>query len=196
MNAQFDRQSDRKAVLRTAKVVFDNAVFDCLIIDMSARGARVRFGSTLAVPMNVSLKLPDGTSYDAVRRWVRGEEAGLEFLSDTSVSPATRAAALAFHTRFLGEDYPPLVALEKADFLHDEAVRVAAVAVFLALVELQTVLKRRGVPLEGAAPRLSPINTASTPASTGVLSGSGPLQSMAAGKTSTSAVTPPRPPTP
>ena len=187
MNMQFDRQSDRKAVLRTAKIVFENAVLDCIIVDLSPRGARVRFGSASALPMNMSVKLPDGTSYDAVRRWVRGEEAGLEFLSDTSLSPAARAAALEFHQRFIAEDYAPLIALERADFLHDEAVRVASVAVFLALVELQTVLKRRGVPLEGADPRSSPISTASTPASTGVLSGIGPLQSIAPGNTRTSA---------
>ena len=181
-------------MIRTAKIIAGDTVFDCLIMDLSAHGARVRFGSTTSVPEQVAIRLPDGTSYDAIRRWVRGEEAGFEFIAETGLSVEARQLALAYYERLVGEDYAPLAALERADFLNDEAVRVASVTVFLALVELQAVLKRRGMPFSGAVP--DAISRASTPASTGVLIGTGPLHSIAAGTNSTSATTQPRPAAP
>ena len=182
----FDRRCDRQSVLKIAKVVADAGVFDCIIVDLSSQGARIRFGAATALPEFVALRMADGTSFDAVRRWTRGEEAGLEFTADTSLSRAAREQAWALHERLLNEGYPPLDELKRSDYFDDAPIRVAAVAVFAALVELQAVLKQRGLPPDHSR--------ASTTASTGPLSGTGPLQSMAAGNTSTAATTPGRPP--
>lgn len=194
----YERKFNRQSVLKTAKVVADHGVFDCIVMDFSSKGARVLFGATTSLPEHVTIKLSDGTSYDAVCRWVRGEEAGFEFTADTSMSLASRHLAWQAYERLLAEEYGPLTQLERADFLDDESVRVATVAVFAALVDLQTVLKRCGVrpdpdPPEADQPGHDQHSTASTAASTGVLSGTGPLQSIAAGNSNTAATIMPRP---
>lgn len=192
----YERKFNRQSVLKTAKVFADHGVFDCIIMDFSNKGARVLFGATTSLPEHVTIKLSDGTSYDAVCRWVRGEEAGFEFTADTSMSLASRHLAWQAYERLLAEEYGPLAQLERADFLDDESVRVAAVAVFAALVDLQTVLKRCGVRPDPDQPELDQHSTASTAASTGVLSGTGPLQSIAAGNSNTATTIVPRPPSP
>jgi len=204
----YERKFNRQSVLKTAKVVADHGVFDCIVMDFSSKGARVLFGATTSLPEHVTIKLSDGTSYDAVCRWVRGEEAGFEFTADTSMSLASRHLAWQAYERLLAEEYGPLAQLERADFLDDESVRVAAVAVFAALVDLQTVLKRCAVrpdpdppepdqpepdQPEPDQPEHDQHSAASTAASTGVLSGTGPLQSIAAGNSNTATTIMPRP---
>ena len=171
-------------MLKIAKVVAETAVFDCIVVDMSAHGARVRFGAATVVPDVLTLKLADGTSYDARRRWTRGEEAGLEFIADTSLSGAARRQAWALQERLAQECLPPLEALRAAGYFADEVIRAAALTAEAGLGALQAVLARRGLPPSHSA--------AASAASTGVLSGTGPLQSMAAGRTSTAATTPAR----
>ncbi len=57
------RGQGRKAVLKRAQVVFDNAAIDCIVENMSDSGARVRFGHPVALPEVVSLRFNDGTSH-------------------------------------------------------------------------------------------------------------------------------------
>ena len=171
--ATFDRKAERQSVLKMAKVMTGTSLYDCIIIDFSTKGARIRFGSATALPDAVSLKLPDGTSYDAIRRWTRGDEVGLEFLADTSLGREAREQAWLIREQLIHQPFPPLESLKRVDYFDDEPIRVAAVAVFVALVELETVLKRRGLPP-------STQSTATTTASIGPLTGTGPLQSMAA----------------
>ena len=73
------RGEGRKAVLKRAKVVFDSVCMDCIVENMSNAGARVRFGHPTPLPEVLELKFSDGTSHPALRRWARGEVAGLEF---------------------------------------------------------------------------------------------------------------------
>ena len=180
--APVDRKAERQSVLKMAKVMTGTSLYDCIIIDFSTKGARIRFGSATALPDAVSLQLPDGTSYDAIRRWTRGDEVGLEFLADTSLGREAREQAWLIREQLIHQPFRPLESLKRADYFDDEPIRVAAVAVFAALVELETVLKRRGLPP-------STQSTATTTASIGPLTGTGPLQSMAAGSANIAGMT-------
>jgi len=89
------RGKGRKAVLKRAQVVFDNAAMDCIVENMSDGGARVRFGHPVALPEVVSLRFSDGASHPARRRWARGEVAGLQFSGAGPAAEAERRHLLA-----------------------------------------------------------------------------------------------------
>ncbi len=80
------RRGARTGVLKRAKLVFGNddmsrSVIDCVVMDLSPTGARVRTGTPVTVPEWVTFLLPDGMSSRARRRWTRGNEIGLELTS-------------------------------------------------------------------------------------------------------------------
>ena len=74
------RLADRKAVLKGAQIIFQDSVFDCVVLNISTKGARVRTEAMMPVPEQVSLSLRDGTVVPALRRWARGTEIGFEFV--------------------------------------------------------------------------------------------------------------------
>jgi PilZ domain len=84
------RREGRKALLKRAQVVFENAGIDCIVENMSGSGARIRFGSPIALPEVVALRFHDGTSYPARRCWSRGTVVGLEFSGEGPAGEAER----------------------------------------------------------------------------------------------------------
>ena len=84
------RREGRKAFLKRAQVVFEGAGIDCIVEKMSDGGARVRFGSPVALPDVLALRFHDGTSHPVRRRWGRGEVAGLEFSGEGPAAEAER----------------------------------------------------------------------------------------------------------
>lgn len=77
------RQIARAAVLQKVKVIFADStyadsVIDCLVVDRSQDGVRVRTAVAVTVPEWVTLKFSDGATFRARRRWVRGVEIGFE----------------------------------------------------------------------------------------------------------------------
>lgn len=145
MSDRDSRREQRNRVLKGGKVVFDNAVFDCHVLDISPNGARVRFSVPVVVPEAVVLRLRDGASYHAVRRWSRGNEVGLEFSGPAIASndeALGRAAGQALETLRgveLAKCYDLLLAER---FFGNENLRKAADAARIALFNLETILRQ------------------------------------------------------
>jgi hypothetical protein len=77
------RQKSRGRTFKVGKLIFGGGhpvVIDCLVIEMSARGARVETSVMIQVPDRLTLRLVDSTEYNARRAWAIGNRIGLEFL--------------------------------------------------------------------------------------------------------------------
>lgn len=68
-------------MLRRAKIVFNRgySALDCVVLDLSPEGARLRFGSMLGLPDRFELRLDNGLAYPAVVRYRTAEVAGISF---------------------------------------------------------------------------------------------------------------------
>ena len=134
-------------MLWAAQLEMGDSLLDCIVLDISPRGARLRFRVPVAVPDGgvVRLRLRDGTRYPARRRWSRGTLVGLEFLGPGAA--LTADAATARRARALLEAVqagPPaawLPMLQAERFFGDEALRLAAEAVELAHARLEAALR-------------------------------------------------------
>jgi hypothetical protein len=76
------RKFERKRVLRRGRIVFRKGygVIDCVVLDLSAGGARLSTPGLLAMPERFELRLENGPSY-AVEVVSRGlETTGVRFL--------------------------------------------------------------------------------------------------------------------
>lgn len=78
-----DRRSAKRAsTLKSGKLVYGGtwgAVVDCLVLDLTDRGARVETILAVDVPDVFFLRLSDGTERRGYRRWVSGHQIGIEF---------------------------------------------------------------------------------------------------------------------
>ena len=88
-----NRSELRDLVLKSAKLVFNDAVIDCSILDISAQGARVGLRTPMPLPRMVALHLRGGAIYQARRAWMRGLEVGFEFSSDSTLDVVTAKMA-------------------------------------------------------------------------------------------------------
>jgi hypothetical protein len=86
-DANFDnkRLAIRQAVLKAAQITFNQSVVDCLVLDISEIGARVRTAAVVPIPEQVTLRLRGGAIFPAVRRWTRGMEIGLSLESTAAL---------------------------------------------------------------------------------------------------------------
>jgi len=76
------RVEHRNRVFKRGRIIFGDgfSTLDCIIRDLSSRGARITVEDQIAVPQIFSFALLDsGAIYSAVRRWQRGRSIGLEF---------------------------------------------------------------------------------------------------------------------
>jgi hypothetical protein len=79
------REKRRGRTFKVGKLIFGGftpVVIDCLVIELSALGARVETSVMVQVPDLLTLKLVDSTEYRARRVWAIGNRIGLEFLTD------------------------------------------------------------------------------------------------------------------
>ena len=138
------RRTPRTRVLKGGQVIVGNVTYDCMVLDISPHGARVKFNIPLIVPESVILRIRDGATYPACRRWSRGTEVGLEFAGPPLASgneghsrralealDAIRAASLTTCSRILQEER----------YFGDEALRRAAQSAELAYDLLLEALK-------------------------------------------------------
>jgi hypothetical protein len=93
------RASVRARSLLTGKIIVDDGAVshDCVIRNLSTRGARVRIAGAVNLPASVGLLVVrEGLLFDARIAWRRGEEIGLAFTAKhdlrTDVDPAHRGA--------------------------------------------------------------------------------------------------------
>jgi hypothetical protein len=77
------RREKRSRTLKSGKLLYGGVnltAIDCLIFNMSERGARVEISVMIDVPEVFSLRLNDNIERRARRRWAFGNQIGIEFL--------------------------------------------------------------------------------------------------------------------
>jgi hypothetical protein len=82
--ASEQRQQARAHVLRRGKIVFRRgyAVIDCVVLDVSPEGARLRVGAWLDLPERFELRIESGGVHEARVRYRNLEEIGVQFVED------------------------------------------------------------------------------------------------------------------
>jgi hypothetical protein len=78
---------ERARTLLGARILFrqGNSTLDCRVRDISLYGAKLEMSSTVALPEEFDLTIPQkGHRYRCVLRWRRAEQAGVEFLTSVS----------------------------------------------------------------------------------------------------------------
>ena len=80
------RRFPRAHVLRRAKIVFrrGNSAIDCVVLDLSAGGARIRIGTWLGMPDRFELRIENGPARTAAVRFRGVDLAGLEFVDEAA----------------------------------------------------------------------------------------------------------------
>jgi hypothetical protein len=76
------RGEQRRKALKGGRIVFNNSAsaIDCLVRDMSAKGARLEVESVLGVPNEFTLILADGSPpRQCTVRWKRARSIGVAF---------------------------------------------------------------------------------------------------------------------
>ena len=78
------RRHARCSMFKPAHVVLDDAVLDCVLLDLSPGGAQIYLLARADLPERVTLWLPDGEGRRMQCRWQRGSHIGLEALGEAS----------------------------------------------------------------------------------------------------------------
>jgi hypothetical protein len=75
------REHPRTHVLRRARIVFRRgySTVDCVVLDLSEGGARIRIGNWLALPPTFELRMENGAPRDAEVRFRTRETLGVRF---------------------------------------------------------------------------------------------------------------------
>ena len=77
------RRHARCSMFKPAHVVLEDTVLDCVLLDLSAGGARVYLIARAQLPDRVALWLPSGESRAMRRVWQQGSYIGPEATGDT-----------------------------------------------------------------------------------------------------------------
>lgn len=94
MAVEESRLAARQGVLKGAKIVLGaSTVIDCVVLNLSSRGARVRLSAMMALPPQVTLCFRAGAAFTASQRWARAQEIGLEFIGPASLTARAAVAA-------------------------------------------------------------------------------------------------------
>jgi hypothetical protein len=139
------RQKPRETVIQKGQLVFGDSIADCIVLDISAEGARVRTAAVMHIPERVTLRLRGGALLPAVRRWTRGAEIGLAIAGQLSLADErtheARMIGRTLHEDGLAE---ALRRLRAANFFDDPELRAVAEDAEAATDRLETALKARG----------------------------------------------------
>jgi hypothetical protein len=141
------RLAIREAVLKAAQIIFDHSVIDCLVLDVSDTGIKVRTAAVVPIPEQVTLRFRGGAIFPAVRRWARGKEVGfsLDVIPSLSEEPAALAWRIYESVRAITIE-EPLKLLRHCRFFDDAALRAAAEEAEAGLRRLETALRARAAP--------------------------------------------------
>jgi len=142
------RGAERDSVLKGAAVVFGNSTLDCIVLNISRSGARVSFATPVTIPKIVTLRLRDGSTYPAHRRWARGMDVGLEFTRAVIASGdegRIRRAWAALEAVQAADPFAWLGILRAERFFGDETLHRAAEAAEAAHMRLEAALRPHAV---------------------------------------------------
>jgi len=137
----------REAVLKSAQIIFAQSVVDCLVLNVSETGAKVRTASVVPIPRQVTLRFRGGASFLAVRRWTRGPEIGFSLALTATLDdgPAELAWGIYEYVRATTIE-EPLRLMREYRFFDDIALEAAAEAAEAGLRRLETMLRARAAP--------------------------------------------------
>jgi hypothetical protein len=139
------RRSPRASMLKRAQIVAGEAVYDCVVLDGSAEGARVQLEMPVPLPDQVELRFRGGVAAPARQRWGKGAEWGLELLEEgrrLGPNQAERAWA-AYEALRDGRLDQACRMLREDQYFEDEALRDIAEEAEAARHRLETALRRR-----------------------------------------------------
>jgi hypothetical protein len=136
------RRGRRKGVLKRAQIVVDGVVFNCVVENLSATGAKLRLGVPTPLPEAFAVRFPDGTSHAARRSWSRGTTVGVAFEAGSPAAEAEqRHLVEAVREASLAADPAAMLGLLRAAwFFGDETLRRAAADLELAQVRFTAAL--------------------------------------------------------
>ena len=118
------RAAPREGVLRSGKLVIGPSVVNCIVLDISEKGARVRLEVMMPLPEKLTLCLRGGAAFIAVTRWARVQEVGLEFLGPAALTARTAAQAAGMLQSVQGSGFDTTVsALKAARYFDDPALQ-------------------------------------------------------------------------
>jgi hypothetical protein len=149
MNGQVDqadprRQEVRTGVIKGAKIVFGQSIIDCVVMDVSSTGARVRTDVVVAVPEQVVLRFSGGSGFVAQRQWALGTELGFKFDHLAPLTGDAPSIALSALNALPANDLEtPLRLLRSARFFDDPVLARAAEEVEAAYARFKITLRDR-----------------------------------------------------
>ena len=121
------RSNKRRGVIKRANIIFNDSIVDCLLVDVSDTGARVRLASVVPIPAQVTLRFTEGAMFLASLRWTRGHEVGFLFEGPASLpQEASRLAWRVFDIVRKISVAEPMRLLSSANFFGDIALHRAA----------------------------------------------------------------------
>lgn len=139
------RRTPRASMLKRAQILAGEAIYDCVVLDGSAGGARVELETPTALPERVKLRFVGGVAAPAIQRWRNGTQSGLELLEEgRQLSPVEAERAwTAYEALRDGQLDRALRLLRQDHFYDDEALRDAAEAAEAARTRLEAALRLR-----------------------------------------------------
>ena len=84
------RAAERGRSLLKAKIVFNNRMssIDCIVKNISTGGAKIAVASTLSIPSEFDLEIPQrGKTYRVQMRWRDSDNMGVQFLDGLENKP-------------------------------------------------------------------------------------------------------------
>lgn len=137
------RAEVRAGVLKTAKLISAGAVLDCVVLDLSAQGARLRLPAMMVLPSELTLCFRGGAAFGATLRWARAQEVGVQFTGPAALVArrAAEAAEVAQRLRATGLERV-LDGLETLRHFDDPGLLALSRAARAAQAELAEALER------------------------------------------------------
>ena len=148
------RSDTRKSFLKRAQIIDGATVLDCVVENLSATGARLRFGVPIPVPATFVLRFLGGASHAARRRWARGTAVGIVFDGEGPAGEAERRHLVeTVRDAALKTDPAAMLALLRAAwFFGDEGLQRAAADLEVAQSRFTTALAPHMPAREANAP--------------------------------------------
>lgn len=121
------RAPGRQAVFKSAKLIYNECVTDCLVLNVSPLGARVQTSVPAPIPEQVRLRFSDGATFLADRRWVGGLDIGFAFDGTASLQDAEAELALKVRAAVQATSIEePIRLLKSVRFFGDVALQAVA----------------------------------------------------------------------
>jgi hypothetical protein len=146
LNDQTDkrRREMRTGVIKGAKITFGRSVVDCIVLDVSPGGARVRTEVVITVPAQVILRFSGGSAFAAQLQWALGTELGFAFDGLAPLTEDAASLALSALNALPAEGLEPSIRLlRSARFLDDPVLAKAAEEADAAYARFKAALKER-----------------------------------------------------